>query len=255
MFLYSLQIKNIYTNINKLLEDLKKDVDFYLKQEKEGIFTETHSKDATADALGFHGTGWPWFIDVLCHLPYPDNCRQTLINSLKHYYQGKSNELEILREFDSDYSLENAVWWYTRETFLYRILNRALRQHNIEQMFLLGFFVKDLYLQLDKGYKKLQDMHSQNPLITVYRGQLMSSDEIDRLGMPYYTTITNNSFLSTSLDESVSIDFIDSSTASEGFVKVQLIIELDLKKRSRPFSIIAHLSALTKENEVRVISS
>lgn len=221
-----------------------------MKQEKEGIFTETNSTDITADALGFHGTGWPWFIDILCRLPYPENSLQILVNSLQKYYQGKSNELKILQELACDYRAEKAVFWYTRETFLYRILNRALRQHNIEQMFLLGFFVKDLYIQLDKEYKKLQGMHSTDPLITVYRGQLMSCDEFDRLGTAYNTTITTNSFLSTSLDKSVSDDFIHSSTAPEGLVKVQLIIELDLNKKCRPFSTISHLSAIPKENEV-----
>ncbi|CAF1605063.1 unnamed protein product [Didymodactylos carnosus] len=230
----------------KLLVAVRTDVQTYLKEEK-NILNESNKKDESTD-VHLH-SWWPEFIDALCYLPYPDSCRERLVLSLRSYYEGKDEELKALDEFERDYTPAKAVRWYTRDTFLYRILNRALRQHNVQLCFLFGFFVRDLYRQLKEEYEKLKAAQLTS---TVYRGQVMSLDEIQRLKKRSQYGLAVNSFFSTSDNQSVSLGFLRCSPSiTDGLAKVMLEIELDTRKnRFRPFAPVSHLSEFSNKNEI-----
>jgi hypothetical protein len=66
-----------------------------------------------------------------------------------------------------------ALWWYLRESFLYRLLNKALRTQDIHLLFIFRFFIRDIQQQL----KQLQSAD----LKFVYRVQLMTIEEFDNL--------------------------------------------------------------------------
>ncbi|CAF1148906.1 unnamed protein product [Rotaria sp. Silwood1] len=55
------------------------------------------------------------------------------------YYDNKAQNKKII-DFEKDYSPEKAVWWYTYDSFLYRLLNKALRTQNMEIIFKFRFF-------------------------------------------------------------------------------------------------------------------
>jgi len=64
-------------------------------------------------------------------------------------YSGNTVSLTNLEEFKQTYSPEEAFLWYTKESFVYRLLNKALRTQNIDLLFLFRFFIRDIYLQLE----------------------------------------------------------------------------------------------------------
>ncbi|UJR11981.1 hypothetical protein I4U23_016159 [Adineta vaga] len=84
----------------------------------------------------------------------------------------------------------------------YRLVNRALRQRNIEFIFLFGFHIKDLYQQLEHANKDLQT----KTLFTVYRGQLLPRDKIKKLKKWEFI---NTGFLSTTRQRSLAIAFLN----------------------------------------------
>jgi hypothetical protein len=51
----------------------------------------------------------------------------------------------ITMEFDSKYKARKAIYWYTRESCIYRLLNKALRTHNIGDLIVFGPFMRDLF--------------------------------------------------------------------------------------------------------------
>ena len=167
----------MHTELEPLLHELSEDVSIHLHNEDDGIFQKRRKDQSTENAM----TWWREFITCLMHLPYPENYRERLIVELKDYYKGKRNELKDLEEFERTYQASNALRWYTRDAFLYRLLNRALRQHNIELMFLFGFYVKDIYQQLKQEYQQFKVSHFESEAIYVYRGQSMAKDEIEFL--------------------------------------------------------------------------
>ncbi|CAF3119508.1 unnamed protein product [Rotaria sp. Silwood2] len=83
------------------------------------------------------------------------------------------NELSIVHEFEENYSSDRAIWWYTRESFLYRQLSKALRVQNIDLLFIFRFFIRDIQEQLEK--------HQCSSSIRVFRGQLMLNEEFKLL--------------------------------------------------------------------------
>lgn len=186
---------------------------------------------------------------MLCQLTYPDNCLQTFVMTLKKYYHDRNHELNILDQFERTYTSEAAILWYTRDTFFFHLINRALRQKNIEVIFLFGFFIKDIYVQLKNEYGNFKNNHVDDPIVTVYRGQIISSDEIRRIegGTDFIT----NSFLSTSFDRSLASFLVDSMYQHDGELKKVLFeIQMDTRLISQPFGHIASLSYFPDENEV-----
>ena len=77
-------------------------------------------------------------------------------------------------DFDRDYpSKHEAIWWYTCNSFLCDVLNKALRARNIEVILLYRFFIADIYRQLKRR-------QCRKPVV-VHRGQRMSEEELNRL--------------------------------------------------------------------------
>ncbi|CAF3331652.1 unnamed protein product, partial [Rotaria sp. Silwood2] len=167
-------------------------------------------------------------VDILCYLPYPEDCRCKFIEALKEYYNGKEAELTVLKTFEQDYRSDKAIWWYTRDNFVHRLLNRALRQHNIENL--------------------------DGPL-TVYRGQFIRRDEIKKIKECDYDTassIVNNSFFSATTNRDLALLYTNQSQPDDEIqcVLFEIEIETDARLTSRPYADIAALSNFPEESEI-----
>lgn len=186
---------------------------------------------------------------MLCHLTYPDSCLQTFVMTLRNYYHERNHELKILDDFEKTYTSQTAIYWYTRNTFFFHLINKALRQKNIEVIFLFGFFIKDIYVQLKNEHGNFKTNHTDNPIVKVYRGQIISLHEIQMIedGADFIT----NSFLSTSFDQSLALFLVDSLYQHDDELKKVLFeIQLDTRLISQPFGHISNLSHFPDENEV-----
>ena len=182
-------------------------------------------------------------VDCLLRIRATDNDRNELINLAKREYEGKKNELDVINEFEKNYSPDRALWWYTRESFLYRQLNKALRTQNIDSMFVFRFFIRDIE-------KQLKD-HQCTSSIRVYRGQLMSNEELQLLKESIAQLISMNSFLSTTVDRRVALSFLYSSTTSDHVQRVLFEIDADPQVEGvRAFAEITSLSYFAGESEV-----
>ncbi|CAF3688710.1 unnamed protein product [Rotaria sp. Silwood1] len=242
------KVKHIHTVLDHLLDDLKNDVQNYLKSEKNGNIISSLKQENSIDGA------FEWWLNLtklLVNIPYPENCRLKLVTTLKDYYKGKESELKILEEFEKDYKSEKAIWWYTREAFVYRLVNRAARQKDLHIMFLFGFIVQDLYHQLKQEHEKFKISHADDPIIKSYRGQIMLHREITALSdRPGPLWLRNTSFLSTSLHREISCNFLQMSTLAEGLERVLLEIVIDTQEESQPFADISHLSEVSSEAEI-----
>ncbi len=111
--------------------------------------------------------------DCLLRLKYNETDRAELISCCKCEHEGNHIELQNIREFVKDYTADKALRWYTKDTFFYKSLNAALRKQNIHMTFLFRGFISDIQEQLRK--------YQSNKVLTVYRGQMMSNEELERL--------------------------------------------------------------------------
>ncbi|CAF4419625.1 unnamed protein product, partial [Adineta steineri] len=130
---------------------------------------------------------------------------------------------------------EYSLWWYSRETFIYRLLNKALRIQNIDFLFLFRFFIRDIEQQLYEN-------QYLSP-IRVYRGQLMSSDELNILKKSQNKLISINSFLSTSCNRQIALFFLGSSPYNDTYERVLFEIDADPSKDGvKPFADLSKFS-------------
>ncbi|CAF1303153.1 unnamed protein product [Adineta steineri] len=242
------KIKEVYIDLDLLLNDLRSDVEHYLQEERNDIFSGIGRDNYTLETYTF--SWWNYVISLICHLTYPEDCRQNFLQVLRSYYQNKEVELKILDEFERSYASDSSVLWYTRNTFLYLVINTALRQKNIEVIFLFAFFIKDIYVQLKNQYEIFRINYLNDPKINVYRAQIISLTEINLLKQNGRDFI-NNSFFSTTLDCSYALFILGSSTGpNDETQRVLFEIEIDVRLMSQPFGLISNLSYFPNENEV-----
>lgn len=183
-------------------------------------------------------------MDILLETPYDEKDKQELIQLCKEQYEDNAHELAILEEFQTHYHPKKALWWYTRDSFLYRLLNQALRSQNIHLIFLFRSICHDI----SENLKKYQCQSR----IQTYRGQCMELNEIESLQQNLGQLISINSFLSTTLDRQAVLPFLRRSNETSDNVKhVLLEISADPSViNKKPFADISAHSDFAKEAEV-----
>ncbi|CAF0775832.1 unnamed protein product [Adineta steineri] len=174
--------------------------------------------------------------DCLIHMN--SNNKNEFISLCKNKYKDNENELNIIDEFEQNYSVNQALLWYTRKSFIYRILNKALRIHNIDLLFMLRFFIQDIYYQIEQ-YKCLHP-------IRVYRSHLMSYDELQLFQNSIGQFISINAFLSTRLDYGLELFYL---YESNDFERVLFEIDADPRLNDIKFSRNIKFHSYFQEND------
>ena len=242
-----IKIKSVIVQLKDLIHLIKQDQQSRIKIEEPlsiNIFkTGTNKADQSTTGLNGNFIHSLLLIDVLIRMKSIESDKQQLIQLCKKEYRTNNMELILVREFEKDYRKEKAVWWYTRDSFLYRMLNKALRIQNIDLLFLFRFFIRDIYQQL-KQYQQ------QSP-IRVFRGQVMSIDELNTLRQSINNFISINSFFSTSTNPHQALSFLNSSIITNDLCRILFVIHADPRLvKSKPFADISSLSYFSNEREV-----
>lgn len=244
-----------------LLIKLKQDIRNYMSNDRNQLPGSLHGAEMPTDKSTDESHSWfLTFIDIVCYLPYPENYFSLFVDAMKDYYAENEAEIRLIETFAVEYKSSEALNWYTRPTFLYRIMNKGLRQQKIEQTLLFGFFIQDIYRQLQVEHDRFKTMHAN--VTKVFRGQVMSLDEIKYLRP--CGNIVINSFFSTTADRSVALFFLDAMAQPDSEFQ-RVLIEIDIpttteesepdkqnqnRIRSRPFADISHLSSIADESEI-----
>ena len=182
-------------------------------------------------------------IDVLLRMESVETEKQDFIAFCKNEYKGNKIQLDILCEFKVSYTSKTALWWYTRESFLYKMVNKALRVQNIDVLFLFRFFLRDIHHELQRNQCQ--------SAIRTYRGQVLSNDELTNLRKSVGELISISSFFSTTLDRDQAIMYLDNCNISDDLHRVLFEIDADpAMVKTKPFADIHLLSQFGNELEV-----
>ena len=232
--------------LNDLISQIEQDQKSRIKVEEPLSFNTYSIKenvDQTTTGLNGHFVHSLLLIDVLLRMKTIHTDKHQLISLCNNEYKNNPSQLAIVREFEKDYSAEKALWWYSRESFLYKILNKALRTQKIDILFLFRFVIGDIYRQLEQNQCKSS--------VQVYRGQVMSNDEINNLRHSCNNFISINSFFSTSMSRKKAVGFLYQTEISDNIHRV--LFEIDAEPQlmtSKPFADISKVSVYGSEQEV-----
>ena len=143
------------------------------------------------------------------------NCSsaEEFITFCRTQYAGNKAELKVIDEFEQFYPRPSSsedfdddpspIWWYTRDCFIYSMLNKALRNQEIDIIIKMGFFISDMYQQI----RQLHCASVKRESFIVYRGQGMLNTEFEKIKNNKGGLLSFNSFLSTSMDRNVALYF------------------------------------------------
>jgi tetratricopeptide (TPR) repeat protein len=173
-------------------------------------------------------------------------CSKQLENDIK-----QKKMLKQIEEFRQTYKSEDAIHWYTKESFVYRLLNTSLRTENIEALYIFRFFLADLCRQLKSEHEKLRLKQNQSLILKVYHGGRISCEELENLKGIINHLISLNGFISTSRKEWVAMEFIrKQSLKRENVEKVLFIIEVDIRSEHIICADVKEIAAQKEEEEI-----
>ncbi|CAF1184274.1 unnamed protein product [Didymodactylos carnosus] len=184
-------------------------------------------------------------IEILFEVDITDTSKQDMIDECRMQYEQNEAELRYIDEFDKNYQKHQAIWWYTRECFLYRMLNKALRVRDTHILFKFRFFIKDLHDQLTALYSKSNHREST---LTLYREQGITIEEFEKLQQGAFVSMNN--FLSTSTNRAIAVQLAQQSMNHNGVISVLFEMDIQVQKCISPFAAIEELSAVKTENEI-----
>ena len=148
------------------------------------------------------------------------------------------SRLSILEEFEHNYRPTLSIRWYTRDCFIYPMLNRALRMQEIDVILKMGFFIRDLHRQIE--HVRSNASHLQP--FTIYRGQGMNRLDFERLCKNKGGLLSFNNFLSTTFDRQVGYLYADCAQRNPDMTGVLFRIDLDPSTTTAPFASLHDLS-------------
>ena len=144
--------------------------------------------------------------------------------------------------FIENYQPDQAIQWYTRNGFLYRSINQALARRNAEVISRYQVFITDLLRALNLLYEDFLnkfDPTIERRMLTLYRGQVISADELSNLRRSIGEYVTLNSFLSTSASISVASMFTDTGSVPSNASAVSILFTFDIDLRKNYTSSFA----------------
>ena len=239
-------MRAVVVTLKDLITQIKSDQNTQLKVNEPiaiNVFTVTDNPDQSTTELNGDFLHSLLLIDALLRLKPAETNKQQLISYCYDQCKGDAAEITKIKEFESKYSADNAIWWYTKDTVLYKKLNEALRVQNIDVLLHFRFFIFDIYEQLKQKQYQAQ--------IRVYRYQLMSMIELQKLQESRGKFISINSFFSSSQRRDRAIEFRDSTTIPDNLGGVLFVIDADPNVgTTKPFADISSLSEYQAEAEV-----
>jgi tetratricopeptide (TPR) repeat protein len=153
----------------------------------------------------------------------PDE-KAEMIAECRKYYASDTIENAKILEFENSFTPNDAIQWYTRDSFLYRLFNKALRTQDVPFIYKFRFFLKNLYNQLAQVYNS-ETVHSQ-PISEVYRGQMIRIEELQQLRDSIGGVVSFHTFLSATRDRNVALIFAGNGEGRPFFESVVFCIQI-----------------------------
>lgn len=245
------KIVGIFDNENQLIESVRQELNDLRKQLS--TFSLYKNQKSTRDLLE-ESASFLWFQlfkDILLQMPRSEQAKQEMIEQCKRYYRGNNEELELIEEFEQTYTKSDTIRWYTRQCFIYRLCNKALRTEDIELLYLFRYYIHDLCKRLASEFENFRKEHIQQPIVKLYRGLKLTKDEIEKYRTNIGSLISTNGFLSTSRNYDLALAFaLKTSKRSADVLPTLFVIEADVRVEQAVFADISSLSVYPEEEEI-----
>ncbi|CAF1625644.1 unnamed protein product, partial [Adineta ricciae] len=210
---YCQDIEEVYKQVARDINDITRDLIAYMN---------IPSNSSTADPMFIY---CQLISEVILDDEETEFASKELISFARQEYEGNDAELVIIDEFENDYEKSRAIWWFTRQCFLSKMLNKALRVPEADVLFKLRLFIQHLHHQISNESISIPSGED----FLVYLGQTIHQNDLEDLQKNSSTNdlLVFSQFLSGTTDLSKAIQTARNlPTLSEEYIPVILHFNL-----------------------------
>ncbi|CAF3810641.1 unnamed protein product [Rotaria sp. Silwood1] len=245
------KIKGVHTTIKSICEKLAVAVKKCNQDQVTVSIISANEGDSSEDLNQLEPTFMytQIFKEILLDMDHGQQVIKDLITFCQKKYQGNPEELRVIQEFERTYRPSKAIWWYTRQCFTYKMLNRALRTLDGDIIIRMGFYLCDVHRQIEDLHSRRIDQY-HGKTFPLYRGQGLLTADFEKISKNKGGLISFNNFLSTSKNRDVSLEFAKDALRTTDMVGVLFQMTIDPTESSTPFASIRELSEFAQEEEI-----
>ncbi|CAF1360002.1 unnamed protein product [Didymodactylos carnosus] len=184
------------------------------------------------------------FVELLKQLPQTEYAKHVMLDKCRDYYRRNQSELKKIEQFRKKYKSDQAINWYTCDSFVYRLVNQAFRTEDITLWFLIRFYIVD-------GLSIVEQTHYDG-VMTVYRGQSQFPlKEFEYMQHNINSLFATNAFWSTSKSLGVALQYVKDATDTDDYKVVLFEITVDQTRfKNLVFVDIDEWRKRESENEI-----
>ncbi|CAF2582429.1 unnamed protein product [Rotaria sp. Silwood2] len=244
------KIKGVFTQITPICDLLKQTIQKFEQNFISLSFvTPTNVSDQNLDQLDQSFMYTQILKEILFEIKFNDQSLKDFVSYCKGQYGSDPNDLEVIKRFAEEYHKRSPIYWYTHPGFIHSMVNQALRTHEVDTIIKTGFFIQDLHEEINKLHmKQTHDQDKQS--FIVYRGQGLFKEEFEKLLKAKGGLMSFNSFLSTSKNREVSLEFSQDALNNLESVGVLFKMVIDPSELATPYAFIDDDSYFKSEEEV-----
>ena len=244
------KVKGVFTDIKPICEALKQAAQDCDQNAVSISFAPSGDSTTNKNTLECSFMYTQILKDILLTIYFDHDHINEFLNHCRIEFAENSFELRNVNKIEKEYRNHEPIWWYTCETFLYSMLNRALRLMDVDIIIQMGFFVCDLHKNItDLHSKQFHDQTSSQSFI-VYRGQSLSQTDFNQLKQNQGGLLAFNNFLSTSKNRKTPLNFIHRNPSKNEFVSILFVMRINPSIQSTPFAHVANISEIGEEEEI-----
>ena len=252
------KIKGVFTEITPICEALKKVTQQCEHNATPISFMATGGDNTNQKKLDQLDCSFMYtqiLRDILLTITFEQTHIQEFIDYCREQFADIEEQSMDVDKLEKEYHKKTPVWWYTCESFLYSMLNSALRLMDVDIMIKMGFFITDLHRQIKELHAEQFSNHTSSATtFSVYRGQGMSKKDFEQMSKTKGGLMAFNSFLSTSKRHSVSLGFARDALSNPDLVGILFVMTIDPSQSTTPFASINEVGFF-KDQEDEVLFS
>jgi len=244
------KVKGVFTDIKPICEALKQAAQDCDQNAVSISFAPTEDSTANKDNLDCSFMYTEILKEILLTIHFDDEHINEFLNHCRIEFAENSFELRNVNKIEKEYRDHQPIWWYTCETFLYSMLNRALRLMDVDIIIQMGFFVCDLHKNIADLHSKQFHGQTSSQSFIVYRGQSLAQPDFNQLKQNQGGLLAFNNFLSTSENRETSLEFIRRNPSKNESVSILFVMCINPSIQSTPFAHVANISEISEEEEI-----
>ncbi|CAF4734140.1 unnamed protein product, partial [Rotaria sp. Silwood2] len=218
----------IYEEVDLLCLSIQEQIDF-IDQNLETISFFDQDEHLTKD-LSKQTADLFWFQlyhDILFDLTHDEEAKQEMIDECRSYYRDNIKELKVIEKFKNEYQSKEALQWYLRKSFIYKIIKKALRTKDFDQLYTFRYFMKDMTKNFVRQHQNM--VESREKTLFAYRRMKLTSDQIEKFKENEDKLVSINGFFTTNILRSTAFNQTMKSSKRTDLISVLLEIQCDLQ--------------------------